>query len=300
MLNTTQEIKDIFIWKDGKFIDNKKIWRSLLERPSDVEVSQLNFKINGLTTLDRTPIDKNKSTNLISENFLINNIDFNFFIKYRVDGQNWIGGLENNDSAFNIKLNESVENIIGAKYIYTDEKNQNFNIGLNNNPLGDIIQNDFFKNNIINEINKVLRTRNSTTNVIEINSSSNNNLFGVGVKGKNEAIASVGLEKWKNVWSKFNIPLVSENDKFNPSNIPVILVNNLDGIFYSYIKINNWILEDGSSNWISDREKIEFINSLNLGGLKIVEMPLTKEERYNSVTKKWDKNGHFIIKIKTI
>jgi len=110
----------------------------------------------------------------------------------------------------------------------------------------------------------------------------------------------VGLEKWKNAWSKFNISLVSENDELNPANIPVILVNNLDGIFYSYIKINNWILEDGSSNWISDREKVDFIKSLNLGGLKIVEMPLTKEERYNLVTKKWDKNGHFIIKIKII
>ncbi len=299
MLNANEEILDLPIWKNGKFIDNKIIWNTLFKNPSDVEVSKINFKINNLKTENRINENIELSTNLISENLDIKNINHDFFIKYRHDAENWTGGLENRENAFNINLNKSVEDIIGAKYIYTDKNNQSFNIGLNNNPLGDIIKTNISKTDIINEINKVIRAKNSIRGAIEINNSENN-LFGVGTKSRDEAITSVGLENWKNAWSKFNITLVLESDKLNEPNIPIILPNNSDGIFYSYIKINNWILEDGSSNWTSDTEKKEFIKSLNLGGLKIVEMPLTNEDRKNSKTGKWDRNGHFIIKIKII
>ncbi len=299
MLNVDRKIKDVFIWKDGKFANNKETWTSRLEVPSDVEVSQINFKISGLRVSDRKSDEISKSSILIAENKIVKDINFNFWIKYRINGQNWTGGSENNNEAFNVNLENNVEDIIGAKYLYKDSKNNQYNIGLNNKSLGDIIQSKVLKNLIIQELNKVLKTKNSKTDLVEV-SNIENNLFGIGVKGRDEAIALVSLEKWKNAWSKFNISLVSENDELNPTNIPVILVNNLDGIFYSYIKINNWILEDGSSNWISDREKVDFIKSLNLGGLKIVEMPLRKEERYNLVTKNWDKNGHFIVKLKII
>ena len=293
-LNDNTNFENMYIWKDGKFVTDKVLWGNIVFNPQNKD-SNIEFKITNLRTSKRKN-ENGKLTNLISNSFSETVPNHNFFIKYRANGENWTDAKENKTSAFEIDLNQSVEDIIGSNYYYTNKENERFNIGLNNYPLGSII--DFTnKDKIITQINKVLKPQPLTTNIIH-----EDNLFETNEIGTKEAIASVGYEKWKNAWSKFNISLVPITDEFNPHNVPVILVDNKDGIFYSYIKIANWILEDGTSNWTSDLSKENFINSLNLKGLKIVEMPLSKEERElkKAETKTWDSIGHFIIKLKII
>jgi len=104
---------------------------------------------------------------------------------------------------------------------------------------------------------------------------------------------TIDFASWKEAWKFYGI----ETDKTN--NEPKFIPNDIDGIFYAVMSIDNWIFKDGSHGDFTSQFKAELISKLNVLGNEPVIKELEAKNRINSQTGDFNKNGYFLLKFET-
>lgn len=245
----------IKIWQNNQFIS---ILDQLKNYPN-LNYLKVNFSsINNIFKGDLNNLGYFFSSSEITDTNILNNYNFDIF--YRSDAlniNNQINSVLSNDGLI-LNTNRYVSELVGT---------------------GKHIGNGI-ENNYINPDTKIKLIQ-LLADVIKI-PTTHLNLYDIATNDLNLLRKEVDVVSLAKAMIKFNI---NPNDKviFSPSNI--------DGKFYSIIKIKNWQFSDGTDGDFSNMFKNAFIGSINDRNLNIIELKPN--------TKTFNTNGYFLLKLKT-